>query len=181
MGQTLSDNVFQGIICHDDLCPSNLYLSCYWPELTNFLWPRIFWDFNLFGAKIFLDPKIFLKLTFFFTNFFFVKIFYRPTIFLEPTICLPKNLLDSKFIGTQNLLGLKIYLNNKTKTIFLGFDTVEINLLIVKFWWKSHIFVRFLPKVAIFNQLWDFHQNVGLSKIEILTKMYDFHNNSLLL
>ena len=72
-----------------------------------------FFDPNIFSTQKFFDPKIFFDHKIFLSNFYF-----------EP------NLKDKSLILTK-ILGLHFQLQKESNHNLMGFDTIEINLVIV--------------------------------------------------
>ena len=144
-------------ICQDDICPCNICPGDICPYINilpkfgpnfldqhfvrpkplgykfiwtqNYLRPKIllgsniFWTKNHLGSKILFKQKFFLTQHFWDQNFLLTKIFWAQTFWTQNFLA-PKFLLDLS--GWFFMIQPKYNIQNHT--IFLGFDSIEINL-----------------------------------------------------
>ena len=111
------------------------------------MWPKKFFDQKCFLTQIFFDPKNFLPKILFDPP---KKIFY-PKIFLNQIIFLLKTFYNSNFFSTQFFKNKKYHFlqvwpkyldyifnyKNSLTTNLMGFDTIEINLVLFTFPYSS--------------------------------------------
>ena len=111
--------IWSGNICPGNICPYQPNISCYWPDFdqpfgTQFLWNNIFlnktsFDPNIFWTKHFCVPSFFL---------FFTQTFLGPT-----------KILYQKVFHLNSLWTNTTTITITTTTTLMGFDTIEINLV----------------------------------------------------
>ena len=156
------DDICPCTISPGDTCPYHQYLTQFWPKFLEpmfwgsiIFWPTFCW-IQIFGIQNYLDPKLsraqnsswiqyFLDQRLFWiqnsilTQIIFDKKFFGPTIFPA------QNFLKTKFFGHKislhpNFFGLirlilswfNLY-NKRNNIIFLGFDSIEINLVLTDY------------------------------------------------
>ena len=97
------------------------------------LGPKFFLDPISFGPKIILDPIFHFNTNSVWPKTFGTKIYFDPKIF-GPNTFWTHNVLDTKYLCTQIVLDLSGWFfmiqPKHNNTIFLGFDSIEINLVI---------------------------------------------------
>ena len=64
---------------------------------------------------------------------FCTKFSFEPTTFLLKTKCNPKFLTKPELLAVNNLTSFQHKCSNKTKTIIMDFDTIEINQVFLHF------------------------------------------------
>ena len=130
------DDICPCNICPGDISPYQQFLTQFTPNLNSIFGGQIFLDHHfvrpeLLGSKTiwtqnYLEPKILLKAYIFRPKLFWIQNVILTQFFFDPTF------FGSKTFWTHNFLDTKLLCTKYSKqnnTIFLGFDSIEINLV----------------------------------------------------